>query len=1511
MTNLENLQDRKWVWVPCQYELYKPGYIVDETATHATVQSNVLETFSLSQTARMNPSKFDLASDLALLSHLNEPGVLHNLKKRYDDGLIYTYSGLFLLSLNPYRHLLIYSEEVKNEITLKKFRDAEPHIFSVANEAYRRLLSNGGNQSILITGESGAGKTENTKRVIEFLAGNGPIEKMLHAANPVLEAFGNAKTVRNDNSSRFGKFIQLKFKNGIVQGARIEKYLLEKSRITHRNDNERTFHVFYYLLRGADAHLLSNLGLSGSPDDYLCIQNKNSYCINGIDDSKEFQNLNACFNDLGITDTLKYYRIVAAILHLGNITFREEDDKIHIVDNIPVEWACKLLNISFNDFLKEILHPTIKAGNETVIHSRSATDAYKIVEGLMKMLYNALFDNLVSEINSLLDLSACDSFIGILDIAGFEIFKTNSFEQLCINYTNEKLQQFFNHHMFILEQEIYRNECIEWSFIDFGLDLEPTIQLIESNNPIGILSYLDEECIMPGASDDTLLNKIRGIKGVERPGVGNSFRIKHYAGAVDYEVTGWLDKNKDVHSENLHRLVRATKSVLVMNEGNVKKGIFRTVSQSHRENLKRLMELLRGTNPHFVRCILPNLNKSDCEFDKALVLDQLRCNGVLEGIRITRLGYPSRIKFDEFNNRYQILGDESVKQAVISKDQSERLLRCIGINKADYKVGNTMVFMRQGILADIEDMRERKISALAKEVTGILRHKIEVRRNTINEERRKAVLILQKNARMAHDLLKWKWWGLFIRIKPLLEVQKNGESLREKEEQIRTYSDMINREREEKKRMESEILAMNNILEERKKENELNQVALGEKESLLDGLRKENRILVDGVKVLEGLKEKIRQCEIKEENHWIAMEKVEDKIKVLSEDLGLKDSLIASLTQKGGDLSSTLQKKEDEMREVQKMKNELEIEMRRMRDQIVSVNEEKIGLVDKLEQQENKVRMQESLIQKIREEMNDVEFENETLRGELRRKELICEEDSRSLALQRQELDYFKGKSQVLENSLTEEERKVKELESKVEEYSTIRSSTEETVSILQKQVKTLNIKLNNIEGINAELIREKDEMYEENQKLAREKIEALCQLDCKENQERKALQLEIQKLRGENEKLRVDIANGSSSHDEGLETILEKMSEQLENEKTGKRQCERKMNELEMKIAVQENRMRELEEEIKEKDEQRMRQESEYLRGYVPKEGIVKIKQRLEKTRGEINVVCEIFLEKFQKLLNDKEKALEESNKALEVVEEQKTRLEYEIEQLSAEKEITESLRKEIEQLVKKNSIMKSEMDGLVIEKECLAIEVGELKNHIGKILETFNTRETEICIISQEYTRKIENTILRETELKNLLDDEKLKNLISETTKPLVEQISNLKIELVKLSAHLAETQTENSILKNIIENTKNSLCTKIESIEFPVKERLISTFIIDKDILKSVERKRLISCNCGLLNKVNVIEIPRENKEKQVLLLNENNLLRIKLKQSERTVEEQGSIISGMKDYIRVLGRGKSIE
>merc|ERR1719419_2039902 len=453
---------------------------------------------------KMNPPKYDKQEDMADLTCLNEASVLHNIKERYYSGLIYTYSGLFCVVVNPYRNLPIYTEKVIDLYKGKKRHEVPPHVFAITDTSYRSMLQDREDQAILCTGESGAGKTENTKKVIQYLAyvaaskpkssshlpstndgslSFGELEQQLLKANPILEAFGNAKTVKNDNSSRFGKFVRINFDaSGYIAGANIETYLLEKARIIRQAPDERTFHIFYQLLLGSSKEFKSQMILEDAKK------------VMGISDD----------------DMTAIWRVISASLLFGNMEFKQErnTDQATLPDNTVAQKVAHLLGIQVTDLTKAFLKPRIKVGRDYVTKAQSKEQVEFAIEAIAKATYERLFKWIVTRINRSLDRTKRQgaSFIGILDIAGFEIFELNSFEQLCINYTNEKLQQLFNHTMFILEQEEYQREGIEWKFIDFGLDLQPTIDLIEK--PMGIMALVDEECWFPKATDKSFVEKM-------------------------------------------------------------------------------------------------------------------------------------------------------------------------------------------------------------------------------------------------------------------------------------------------------------------------------------------------------------------------------------------------------------------------------------------------------------------------------------------------------------------------------------------------------------------------------------------------------------------------------------------------------------------------------------------------------------------------------------------------------------------------------------------------------------------------------------------------------------------------------------------------------------------------------------------------------------------------------------------------------------------------------------------
>lgn len=705
--------------------------------------------------------------------------------------------------------------------------------------------------NLVFSGESGAGKTENTKKVIQYLAAvansDTPrarsggrnisnLSEQILRANPILEAFGNAQTVRNNNSSRFGKFIRIEFtRAGQIAGAYIDWYLLEKSRVVRLNPNERNYHIFYQLLRGADSQMKQEFLLGDKDTEDFDYTKHGNDAISGVSDRDEWNSLIEAFHIMGFTDKeqASILKTVAAVLHLGNVRAVKESRRADQAALDPEATAqtqkvCQLLGIPVDDFIKALLHPRVKAGREWVEKVQTPEQVNLGIDALAKGIYERGFGDLVDRINRQLDQTGSggdDSrFIGVLDIAGFEIFDENSFEQLCINYTNEKLQQFFNHHMFVLEQEEYAREQIEWKFIDFGRDLQPTIDLIELPNPIGIFSCLDEDSVMPKATDKSFTEKLHSLwdrksTKYKRSLLAQGFVLTHYAAEVEYSTEGWLEKNKDPLNDNVTRLLAASTDKDVANlfadcaeaddgvggaRNRVKKGLFRTVAQRHKEQLSSLMSQLHLTHPHFVRCILPNHKKRPKQFSAPLVLDQLRCNGVLEGIRIARTGFPNRLTFVEFRQRYEVLCNDLPNGYIEGQVVANMILEKLNMDRALYRVGLTKVFFRAGVLAELEDQRDALIRDIMIRFQSAARGFIQRRLAHKRLYRAEATRIIQRNFQVYLELQSDPWWRLFARMRPLLGATRQAAEVKKRDEMILALEAKMEHEAAEKQRVEDE-----------------------------------------------------------------------------------------------------------------------------------------------------------------------------------------------------------------------------------------------------------------------------------------------------------------------------------------------------------------------------------------------------------------------------------------------------------------------------------------------------------------------------------------------------------------------------------------------------------------------------------------------------------------------------------------------------------------------------------
>uniref|UniRef100_A0A8C1NEV8 Myosin, heavy chain 14, non-muscle n=1 Tax=Cyprinus carpio TaxID=7962 RepID=A0A8C1NEV8_CYPCA len=845
---------KRLVWVPSEKHGFESASVREERGDEVEVEltdSGRKLTLSREELQRMNPPRFSKVEDMADLTCLNEASVLHNLRERYYSGLIYTYSGLFCVVINPYKNLPIYTESIIEMYRGKKRHEMPPHIYAISEAAYRSMLQDREDQSILCTGESGAGKTENTKKVIQYLAHvasshksdvcgksqfsevntYGELERQLLQANPILEAFGNAKTVKNDNSSRFGKFIRINFDvAGYIVGANIETYLLEKSRAIRQAKDERTFHIFYQLLSGVSISSMLTL-LFADQYRFLC---GGSLPVPGQSDSENFTQTMDSVTIMGFTqeESTSMLKVISAVLQFGNITFHKEKntDQASMPDDTAAQKLCHLLGISVLEFSRAILTPRIKVGREYVQKAQTKQQADFAVEALAKATYERLFRWLVHRINRALDRRQRQgaSFIGILDIAGFEIFQLNSFEQLCINYTNEKLQQLFNHTMFVLEQEEYQREGIEWNFIDFGLDLQPCIDLIErSAHPPGVLALLDEECWFPRATDRSFVDKVSAEQGSHskfmRPRQLKEeadFSIIHYAGKVDYKADEWLIKNMDPLNDNVASLLHQSSDPFISelwreverivgldqvssgeSSGPVsfgaaglktKKGMFRTVGQLYKESLTKLMATLRNTNPNFLRCIIPNHEKRAGKLSPHLVLDQLRCNGVLEGIRICRQGFPNRIPFQEFRQRYEILTPNAIPRTFMDGKQAcELMISALELDKNLFRVGQSKVFFRAGVLAHLEEERDLKITDTIIRFQSVARGYLARRAFHKKQQQLSALRVMQRNCAAYLKLRNWQWWRLFTKVKPLLQVTRQDEEIQAREAQLQKAKDNL------------------------------------------------------------------------------------------------------------------------------------------------------------------------------------------------------------------------------------------------------------------------------------------------------------------------------------------------------------------------------------------------------------------------------------------------------------------------------------------------------------------------------------------------------------------------------------------------------------------------------------------------------------------------------------------------------------------------------------------------
>uniref|UniRef100_A0A8C7KUU2 Myosin heavy chain, fast skeletal muscle-like n=1 Tax=Oncorhynchus kisutch TaxID=8019 RepID=A0A8C7KUU2_ONCKI len=1174
-------------------ELYLKGLVTARTEGKCTV--TVAHPDDVYQ---MNPPKYDKIEDMAMMTYLNEASVLYNLKERYAAWMIYTYSGLFCATVNPYKWLPVYDMEVVNAYRGKKRMEAPPHIFSVSDNAFQFMQIDQENQSVLITGESGAGKTVNTKRVIQYFATiavsgakkeaepgkmQGSLEDQIIAANPLLEAYGNAKTVRNDNSSRFGKFIRIHFQGSKLAKADIETYLLEKSRVSFQLPDERGYHIFFQMMTNHKPDIIEMSLITTNPYDFpMCSQGQ--ITVASINDKEELDATDDAITILGFTndEKMSIYKLTGAVLHHGNLKFKQkqreeqaEPDGTEVADKIGY-----LLGLNSAEMLKALCYPKVKVGNEYVTKGQTVPQVNNSVSALAKSIYERMFLWMVIRINEMLDTKNPRQFyIGVLDIAGFEIFDYNSMEQLCINFTNEKLQQFFNHTMFVLEQEEYKKEGIVWAFIDFGMDLAACIELIEK--PLGIFSILEEECMFPKASDTSFKNKLYDQhlgknKAFEKPKPAKGkaeahFSLVHYAGTVDYNITGWLDKNKDPLNDSVLQLygkssvkLMATLYVAAPPEDTTKKGgkkkggSMQTVSSQFRENLGKLMTNLRSTHPHFVRCLIPNESKTPGTIDNFLVIHQLRCNGVLEGIRICRKGFPSRIIYADFKQRYKVLNASVIPegQFMDNKKASEKLLGSIDVNHEDYKFGHTKVFFKAGLLGVLEEMRDEKLASLVGMVQALSRGFLMRREFTKMMERRDSVFTIQYNIRSFMNVKTWPWMKLYFKIKPLLQSAETEKELANMKENYEKMTSDLAKALAKKKELEEKMVSM---VQEK---NDLALQVASDSENLNDAEERCEGLIKSKIQLEAKLKETTERLEDEEEMNaelTAKKRKLEDECSELKKDID--------------DLELTLAKVEKEKHATENKVKNLTEEMASMDESVAKLTKEKKALqeahqqtLDDLQAEEDKVNTLTKAKTKLEQQVDDLEGsleQEKKLRMDLERAKRKLEGD---LKLAQESIMDLENDKQQSDEKIKKKEFETTQLLSKIEDEQSLGAQLQKKIKELQARIEELEEEIEAERAARAKVEKQRADLSRELEEIS-ERLE--------EAGGATAAQIEMNKKReAEFQKLRRDLEESTLQHEATAAALRKKqadsvaeLGEQIDNLQRVKQKLEKEKSEYKMEI--------------------------------------------------------------------------------------------------------------------------------------------------------------------------------------------------------------------------------------------------------------------------------------------------------------------------------------------------------
>ncbi|XP_039543472.1 myosin-9 isoform X3 [Pimephales promelas] len=1511
---------KKLVWVPSERLGFEPGSVKEEHGDEVVVEladSGKKVRVNKDDIQKMNPPKFSKVEDMAELTCLNEASVLHNLKERYYSGLIYTYSGLFCVVINPYKNLPIYSEEIVDMYKGKKRHEMPPHIYAITDTAYRSMMQDREDQSILCTGESGAGKTENTKKVIQYLAhvasshktkkdqstsilSHGELEKQLLQANPILEAFGNAKTVKNDNSSRFGKFIRINFDvNGYIVGANIETYLLEKSRAIRQAKEERAFHMFYYMLSGAGDKLRAELCVEGY-NKYRFLSNGN-VTIPGQQDRDMYVETMEAMRIMSIAEEeqIGLLKVMSSVLQLGNMSFKKErhSDQASMPDDTAAQKVCHLMGMNVTDFTRAILSPRIKVGRDYVQKAQTQEQAEFAVEALAKATYERMFRWLVMRINKALDKTKRQgaSFIGILDIAGFEIFELNSFEQMCINYTNEKLQQLFNHTMFILEQEEYQREGIEWSFIDFGLDLQPCIDLIEKpTSPPGILALLDEECWFPKATDKSFVEKVLQEQGThpkfhkpKKLKDEADFCIIHYAGKVDYKADEWLMKNMDPLNDNVATLLNQSTDKFVselwkdvdrivgldkvagMSElpgaFKTRKGMFRTVGQLYKEQLSKLMATLRNTNPNFVRCIIPNHEKKAGKLDPHLVLDQLRCNGVLEGIRICRQGFPNRIVFQEFRQRYEILTPNAIPKGFMDGKQAcVLMIKALELDPNLYRIGQSKVFFRAGVLAHLEEERDMKITDVIINFQAWCRGYVARKAFAKRQQQLTAMRVIQRNCAAYLKLRNWQWWRLFTKVKPLLQVSRQ-------EEEMQAKDDELHKVREKQQFAEQQLQE----LEVKQKQLSAEKMALQEQlqaemDLCAEADEMRNRLVAkkqELEEILHDLEARVEEEEERANHLQTEKKKMQQNIADLEQQLDEEEAARQKLQLEKVTMEAKLKKTEDEVMILDDQNNKLSKEKKLLEERISE-------FTTNLAEEEEKSKSLQKLKNKHEAMITDLEDRlrrEEKQRQELEKNRRKLEGDSTELTDQIAELQ---AQIAELRAQLAKKEEELQEALARIEEEAAQKN-------LAQKKIRELEAQLSELQE-DLELERNARTKAEKHRRDLGEELEAL-KTELEDTLDSTAAQQELRtKRETEVAHLKKSLEDEAKVHEQIVADMRQKhgqafdeLNEQLEQVKRNKVSVEKTKQALEserneLQIELQTLMQGKGESEHRRKKAETQVQELQVKHAESERQRL-ELAERVNKMQMELDNVNSLLSEaegksiKATKDWSAVESQLQDVQEVLQEETRQKLSLNTRLRQLEDEQN---SLKEQLEEeetakrnLEKQLNTMQTQ---LVDMKKKMELESGSLESaeesrkRVQRDLESVTQRLDERCSAYD----KLDKTKTRlQQELDDMLvDQDHLRQIVSNLEKK-QKKFDQLLAEEKSISSRYAEERDRAEAEAREKETRVLALARELETLT-DLKEELDRT-----NKLLRAEMEDLVSSKDDVGKSVHDLEKSKRSMEQQL--------------------------------------------